>query len=102
MPLPPVTSRVCPETYDDSGDARLQNNVQHEDLLVEVEQGTYNNIAPAASSAVAPRPRGIVANNELGSGALAGAGIPRATFLPSISIVSPSCLAAVKLNYEIK
>ena len=59
-------------------------------------KGTHKRTPPAASSGVAARPRGMPAN---GFGPLpAGAwGIPRATFLPSISIEAPASFAAVNL-----
>ena len=62
---------------------------------------TYKSIAAAASSAVPGRARGI--NGKLFGSALpvvAGdfaPGIPRATFLPPISMAAPSSFAAVNL-----
>jgi hypothetical protein len=63
---------------------------------------THKSIAAAASSAVPGRARGIVektfgSETPVDVGAFAP-GIPRATFLPPISIVSPSSFAAVNLH----
>lgn len=98
MPLPPVTSNVCPETYEARGDARLQKM-----LLVVLcshrGEHTYKSAAAAASSGVPPLLNGMEAYALASAVAGVGApGTPRATFLPSISIVAPPSLAAVNLR----
>lgn len=101
---PPVTSSVWPVTYDASGDAKLLHPKSTGESLpigrVKVKQ-TYKSIEAAASSAVPGRARGIVekAFESVTPGIVRpfAPGIPRATFLPPISIVSPSSLAAVNL-----
>ncbi len=57
---------------------------------------THKRTPPAASSGVAARPRGMPANG-LGPFPPGPWGIPRATFLPSISIEAPASFAAVSL-----
>jgi len=60
---------------------------------------THNNTLPAASSGVPPRLRGICVNDSgaVVSGDFAAPGMPKATFLPAISIVAPASFAAVNL-----
>ena len=61
---------------------------------------TYKRIEPAASSGVPPRRRGIWGYDSGSWVVVTGRcapGTPRATFLPSISIVAPASLDAVNL-----
>lgn len=98
MPAPPVTSSVCPDTNEARGDAKLQPHGQRLEWkhVAHKTRATHKRTPPAASSGVAPLPSGICAKVP-GPVAFPPPGIPRATFLPSISIAAPSSLAAVSL-----
>ena len=75
--------------------------------LVESVLDTYTNrmeahkrTDAAASSGVAPRPRGILPVGPLLAPAFPP-GIPSATFLPSISMLAPASFAAVNLETNV-
>ena len=95
MPRPPVTSRVWPVTYDASGEARLERQLVSK--RIKIEAGTYNSMPAAASSALAPLCRGMSTKALTLLSEREASGMPNATFLPSMSMVTPSSFAAVNL-----
>jgi hypothetical protein len=104
-----VTSSVWPVTYETSGDVKLSHTKSTSEfrsasqgLRVKAKQ-THKSIAAAASSTVPGRARRInrytfgSAPPDVVVGGFAPR-IQRATFLPSISMATPSSLAAVNLS----
>jgi hypothetical protein len=98
MPAPPVTSNVCPLTKLASGEIKLYRALSANFYHISMAD-TYNSMAAAASSAVAPRWSGM-SGYAVGPDAadlFPAPGTPSAIFLPSISIVAPLSFAAVNL-----